>query len=309
LEEAKAAYVTHHKKNFDIDWTDRSTVVSEQWTIEEQVYEEVEEIEEIEEVIEEEEAKEIIKRQEEVIEKETVTEVTTEVITEAPAPKGQSWFRRAVGAAAGAAGAAAGAVAHGAGAAAGAVVHGAESAAHGAGNVAKGVAAGGILLAGGAGAAASGALHKVDGVWKRAVQVVTTRKAHVDEKSPIAKTSFVYYDDDVYDSVLVNKDTGVTHVNQLLFDTKTDAYYVYIRWSETDYKLDGPYKTVEEAKDKFQAIYNDWYGIQWKDRESAVSGKLTGGGGNLKVFYCSNVVVFLDSFLTRGMNFFVVGSL
>ncbi|KAF9117984.1 hypothetical protein BG015_006780, partial [Linnemannia schmuckeri] len=64
------------------------------------------------------------------------------------------------------------------------------------------VANGADAAAAGAGNAASGALTKVDGVWKRTVQVLTTRKAHVDSVAPIAKTSYVYYDDEVYDAVL-----------------------------------------------------------------------------------------------------------
>ncbi|KAG0305545.1 hypothetical protein BGZ99_002047, partial [Dissophora globulifera] len=126
-------------------------------------------------------------------------------------------------------------------------------------------------LASGAGAAAAGALTQVDGVWKRAVQVVTTRKAHVDERCPIAKTSYVYYDEDVYDSVLVEKSTGVTHTTQLLYDTEKKGYFIYIRWSETDYKLDGPHETIEEAKAAFQTTYKEWYGIEWTQRETAVS--------------------------------------
>ena len=128
-------------------------------------------------------------------------------------------------------------------------------------------------LATGAGAAAAGALTQVDGVWKRTVQVLTTRKAHVDERCPIAKTSYVYYDDDVYDSVLIDNTSGVTHVNQLLYDTKTESYYIYIRWSETDYKLDGPYETIESAKSAYLITYKEWYGIEWTERETSHSGK------------------------------------
>ncbi|KAF9547918.1 hypothetical protein EC957_007645, partial [Mortierella hygrophila] len=98
-------------------------------------------------------------------------------------------------------------------------------------------------IAAGAGVVAAGALTQVDGVWKRGVKVQTTQKAHVDTVAPIAKTSYVYYDDEVYDAVLVDKSTGVTHVTQLLYDTTTTKYYVYYRWGETDYKLDGPHET------------------------------------------------------------------
>ena len=128
-------------------------------------------------------------------------------------------------------------------------------------------------LATGAGVAAVGALTQVDGVWKRTVQVLTTRKAHVDKVCPIAKTSYVYYDDDVYDAVLTEKSTGVTYVTQLLYDTTESVYYVYVRWGETDYKLDGPHKTIESAKSAFQVTYHDKFGVEWTERETAVNGK------------------------------------
>jgi hypothetical protein len=130
-------------------------------------------------------------------------------------------------------------------------------------------------LATGAGAAAAGALTQVDGVWKRSVQVLTTRKAHVDTVAPIAKTSYVYYDEDVYDAVLVEKSTGVTYVTQLLYNSADAKYYVYIRWGETDYKLDGPHETIESAKAAFQITYREQFGVQWEQRETTVSGKFS----------------------------------
>ncbi|KAG0007649.1 hypothetical protein BGZ82_005233, partial [Podila clonocystis] len=130
-------------------------------------------------------------------------------------------------------------------------------------------------VASGAGSAASGALEKVDGVWKRTVQVLTTRKAHVDKVAPIAETSYVYYDDEVYDSVLTEKSTGVTYVTQLLYDTKVSKYYVYVRWGETDYKLDGPHDTIESAKSAFQVTYKERFGLEWETRETTVSEQWT----------------------------------
>ncbi|KAF9301084.1 hypothetical protein BG003_002947, partial [Podila horticola] len=112
---------------------------------------------------------------------------------------------------------------------------------------------------------------KVDGVWKRTVQVLTTRKAHVDAVAPIAETSYVYYDDEVYDSVLVEKSTGITYITQLLYDTKVQKYYVYYRWGETDYKLDGPHDTIEVAKEAFQVTYKEKFGLEWTTRETTVS--------------------------------------
>ncbi|KAF9301887.1 hypothetical protein BG003_002612, partial [Podila horticola] len=99
--------------------------------------------------------------------------------------------------------------------------------------------------------------------------------AHVDAVAPIAETSYVYYDDEVYDSVLTKKSTGVTYITQLLYDTKVKAYYVYVRWGETDYKLDGPHKTIESAKSAFQATYKERFGLEWETRETTVSEQWT----------------------------------
>ncbi|KAF9997815.1 hypothetical protein BGZ80_006920, partial [Entomortierella chlamydospora] len=126
-------------------------------------------------------------------------------------------------------------IAHGASEATGAAGSAARSAARGVGHVAGAVAIGTGAVVIGDGLLAAGALHKVDGVWKRTVQVLTTRKANVDEVCPIAKTSHVYYDDDVYDAVLTERDTGVPCVTQLIYDTEAKAYYDYYRYGETDY--------------------------------------------------------------------------
>ncbi|KAF9943499.1 hypothetical protein BGZ70_005876, partial [Mortierella alpina] len=132
-----------------------------------------------------------------------------------------------------------------------------------------------VLRSGAAVGAVAGAvaLNKVDGVWKRTVQVLTTRKAKVDHVCPIAKTAYVYYDEDVYDSVLTEKSTGITYVTQLIFDSQTNVYYVYYRWGETDYKLDGPHDTVESAKEAFQVTYKEKFDVEWKEREIATNEK------------------------------------
>ena len=152
---------------------------------------------------------------------------------------------------------------------------GAEHVAHGAEYAVGAVALGAGVAVVGAGLATVGAIHKIDGVWKRTVHVLTTRKAHVDEQSPIAKTSYVYYDEDVYDAVLIDKETGNKNITQLVYDTDSQAYYVYYRWSETDYKLDGPHKTIESAKEAFQVTYKEKFDVDWVDREVTPSGKLT----------------------------------
>ncbi|KAI8597650.1 hypothetical protein EDD21DRAFT_384869 [Dissophora ornata] len=122
--------------------------------------------------------------------------------------------------------------------------------------------------------AVPGTLTKVDGVWKRTVQVITTRKAHVDSLAPIVKTSYVYYDDkEVYYAVLVQKSTSIIFVTQLLFDNSVNKYYVYIRWGETKYKLDGPYDKTESAKEAFKIAYHEKFGVKWHDRETDVRGR------------------------------------
>ncbi|KAG0222531.1 hypothetical protein BGW42_006480, partial [Actinomortierella wolfii] len=126
-------------------------------------------------------------------------------------------------------------------------------------------------LASGAADAAAGALQQVDGVWKRSVEVLTVRKAHVDDRAPIAKTAYVYYDDEeVFDAELTQKETGLTYKTQLLFDSKTQAYYIYILYGE-EVKMEGPFETIEQAKESFLVIYKEKTGIAWDQRQTIVS--------------------------------------
>ncbi|KAF9176038.1 hypothetical protein BGZ49_006801, partial [Haplosporangium sp. Z 27] len=122
----------------------------------------------------------------------------------------------------------------------------------------------------GAGAVTYGALEKAGDVWHRTVTVLTTRKAPVDNVLPIAEKSYVYYDDhDVYDSVLTDN-TGKTYVTQLIYNTETKTYYVYYRYSETEYDL-VEYETLEKATDAFKVNYKEKFNVDWTDRETAVS--------------------------------------
>ncbi|KAF9308514.1 hypothetical protein BG003_010986 [Podila horticola] len=79
----------------------------------------------------------------------------------------------------------------------------------------------------------------------------------------------------VYDSVLTEKSTGVTYITQLLHDAKVKAYYVYVRWGETNYKLDGPHETIESAKSAFHVSYKERFGLEWETRETSVSERWT----------------------------------
>ncbi|KFH70967.1 hypothetical protein MVEG_03813 [Podila verticillata NRRL 6337] len=240
IESAKAAFLITYHDQFGVEWQTRETTVSEQWTYEVKTYETFEEIEYVEEVVEETEAVTIIEQQREIVVQEQSEHVE---VTE-----GEEIIK---------------------------VVTTVKET----GVVAEPAVSKGTSwfrrLASGAGAVASGALTEVDGVWKRTVQVLTTRKAHVDKVAPIAETSYVYYDEEVYDSVLVEKSTGITYVTQLLFDTKVQKYYVYVRWGETDYKLDGPHDTIEAAKAAFQITYKERFGLEWATRETTVSERWT----------------------------------
>ncbi|KAF9398099.1 hypothetical protein BGZ94_006104, partial [Podila epigama] len=307
IESAKTSFQTIYYEKFGVQWTTRETTVSEKWTYELVTYETYEVVEEIEEIVEEDEAQVIIAHEREirVDEGTTKTETTTvttqnevviettqeEVVvvdeeveskktivtktedeqvtidtsvekvvkevevTEASRDETIETTKHVTVVETG-------------------VV--AKPAVNKNTSWFRKIAthAGGI--ASGAGAAAAGALTKADGVWKRTVEVLTLRKAKVDQVAPIAKTSYVYFEnDEVYDSVLVEKTTGVTYITQLLFDASVQKYYVYIRWGEKEYKLDGPHETIESAKDAFQLTYKEKFGIEWSVRETTVSEKWT----------------------------------
>ncbi|KAG0307670.1 hypothetical protein BGZ98_010139, partial [Dissophora globulifera] len=293
IEAAKETFQINYKESFDISWTEREVAVSDRYTYEIKTYETYEVIEEIEEVVDESEVATIITRENEVqvsestivnetqtttIEEDVIVEAThdvsvvvdedvqmqTSVLTKVDEETQNINVETVVQ----------------------------EVAVSEENTETKEVTITrqtGVItkptvtketswfrhLASGAGAAAAGALTQVDGVWKRTVQVVTARKGHVDELCPISKTSYVYYDEEVYDSVLVEKETGVKYVTQLIYDTEKKSYFVYYRWSETDYRLDGPHETVEAAKSAFQVTYKESFDIEWTEREVAVSDKWT----------------------------------
>ncbi|KAF9990740.1 hypothetical protein BGZ75_000126, partial [Mortierella antarctica] len=261
IESAKEAFQVTYKEKFDVEWTERETTVSEKWTYEVKTYETYEEIEEVEEIVEESEISTSVAREEQALttDQKSITTTTTtqeeeeEVVVEQHESKDVE------------------------------ITDGEEiikvvTTTKETGVIAQPAVAKETSwfrrLASGAGEVASGALNKVDGVWKRSVQVITARKAHVDRVCPIAKTSYVYFDEDVYDSVLIEKSTGMTYVTQLIFDSETRVYYVYVRWGETNYKLDGPHETIESAKEAFQVTYKEKFDVEWRERES-VSEKWT----------------------------------
>ncbi|KAF9078930.1 hypothetical protein BGX23_005687, partial [Mortierella sp. AD031] len=185
--------VTYHEK-FGVQWQERETTVSERFTYEIQTHETFETVEEFEEVVDEKVAEVIISQErgivieEETVQTEKSTSTTTthheenvsEVAYEVEVVDGEEITKiitttKETG-----------------------VV--AQPAVTKKTSWFRRLADGAAVAAAGAGAAASGAMTQVDGVWKRSVQVLTTRKAHVDAVAPIAKTSYVYYDDEVYDA-------------------------------------------------------------------------------------------------------------
>ncbi|KAI1316330.1 hypothetical protein EDD11_010109 [Mortierella claussenii] len=261
VDSAKQAFKINYKEKFDIEWAERETSISDRYTYQVKTYETIEEVEEVEEIIDAEEAETIIARGEVGVivddairtdtsiktsaNKETAADeqtITAEVVVDKT--KQEEDIKETI-------------VVKETGVVAEPAVSKETSWLR--------------RLASGAGAAAAGALTQADGVWKRTVQVLTTQKAHVDPVNPLAKTSYVYYDDEVYDSVLIERNSGLTHYMQLIYDSHSKAFYVFNRWGVNDYKLDGPYDTIEVAKARFHLIYKEWYGLEWKERETAVS--------------------------------------
>ncbi|KAG0260352.1 hypothetical protein BG011_001953, partial [Mortierella polycephala] len=70
---------------------------------------------------------------------------------------------------------------------------------------------------------------------------------------------------------LVEAGTGVDYVMQLLFDNTKNVYHIYVQWGSTEGQLEGPYDSVEDATSEFQEIFSNKIGIEWTERETAVS--------------------------------------
>ncbi|KAG0240690.1 hypothetical protein BGW41_006773, partial [Actinomortierella wolfii] len=262
IEAAKEAFQVTYQEKTGVAWTERTKTVSEKWTYEVQIYETYEEIEEIEEIVEDEVAQVIIAKEKEItvgknVETEVVVEEVSKKTTEEVVKEVDVKETKEVQ-----------------------VEVTKETTTTETSVVTKPAVekktAWFRRLASGAGAAAAGALSQVDGVWKRTVEVVSTHKGHVDEKAPINhKTAYVYYEDEeVYDAVLVEKSTGVTHKTQLLFDSETNVYYIYVRHGE-EVTISRGYETIEAAKEAFQVTYQEKFGVVWAERTTTVSEQWT----------------------------------
>lgn len=104
----------------------------------------------------------------------------------------------------------------------------------------------------------------------------TTTSTHhslVDAVCPIADQVQVYKDSENYHTILTQRSTGVTYVYQMLYNYVTKTYFVYLRWGEIDYKLDGPFDTIEQAKSVFTTKYNETFGISWEERAIVINSK------------------------------------
>ncbi|KAG0250546.1 hypothetical protein BGZ95_007159, partial [Linnemannia exigua] len=91
-------------------------------------------------------------------------------------------------------------------------------------------------------------------------------KPLVDVACPIADQVSVFYDDEIYTTTLTQQSTGVIYVTQLLYNYVTKTYYVYLRWGDNEHSLDGPYETVEIAKQHYKKQYNETFGVSWEQR-------------------------------------------
>ncbi|KAF9397145.1 hypothetical protein BGX21_009179 [Mortierella sp. AD011] len=83
------------------------------------------------------------------------------------------------------------------------------------------------------------------------------------------KTFYLYYDDDIYGAVLEDKDTRAKYLMELLYCTETRNYYVYYHHDRIDFRLSGPYGTMEDAKRTFQDSYKEKFGVEWIGRKEA----------------------------------------
>ncbi|KAF9904817.1 hypothetical protein EC991_002321, partial [Linnemannia zychae] len=94
----------------------------------------------------------------------------------------------------------------------------------------------------------------------------STPKPMVDAVCPIAHQVNVFKDDEIYTTTLTQRSTGVIYVTQLLYNYVTKTYYVYLRWGDNEHSLDGPYETIEVAKEKYKKQYNETFGVTWEQR-------------------------------------------
>lgn len=80
---------------------------------------------------------------------------------------------------------------------------------------------------------------------------------------PLADQVQVYWDQQSYHTALIQLSTGVIYVSQMLYNYVTKTYYVYLRCGESEYTLDEPFDTLEQAKLIFTTKYQEALGVTW----------------------------------------------
>ncbi|KAF9409794.1 hypothetical protein BGZ94_001860, partial [Podila epigama] len=106
---------------------------------------------------------------------------------------------------------------------------------------------------------------------KHTTKIINISKSLVDKHVPNAEQVVVYKDSEIYNTILTNKTTGVVYVSQLLYNQVTRTYYVYLTWNETEYTLDGPFESIETAKETYSTKYTETFGFSWNERNSIKS--------------------------------------
>lgn len=101
----------------------------------------------------------------------------------------------------------------------------------------------------------------------------STPKPMVDAVCPIADQVSVFKDNEIYTTTLTQRSTGVIYVTQLLYNYVTKTYYVYLRWGDNEHTLDGPYETVDIAKEHYRKQYSETFGITWEERNVTTNSK------------------------------------
>ncbi|KAF9198224.1 hypothetical protein BGZ49_001021, partial [Haplosporangium sp. Z 27] len=99
-------------------------------------------------------------------------------------------------------------------------------------------------------------------------RVITRSRSQtlVDERCPFAEDAVVYKDSEFYHIELTQRSTGLIYTTQLLYNTTTQTYFVYVQWGENDSDMSGPYESAEVAKTHFKDKYREIYGVSWEDR-------------------------------------------
>ncbi|KAF9195071.1 hypothetical protein BGZ50_005292, partial [Haplosporangium sp. Z 11] len=97
------------------------------------------------------------------------------------------------------------------------------------------------------------------------------RIVRVHSQCPLENVTVLEREGTVWACHLVEAGTGVDYVMQLLFDNTKNVYHIYVQWGSTEGQLEGPYDSVEDGMREFQEIFANKIGIEWTERETALS--------------------------------------